>query len=67
MHLSLDPPAEITTFLLKWDNINPAFADYVRMQWVVNLKHWPCLDHTTAYQGINTNNYTKVHFLKSNT
>ncbi|PLW08902.1 hypothetical protein PCANC_24327 [Puccinia coronata f. sp. avenae] len=44
----------------KVDNINPAFADYVRTQWVVNLKHWPSFYYTTAYQGINTNNYTEA-------
>ncbi|PLW08720.1 hypothetical protein PCANC_22722 [Puccinia coronata f. sp. avenae] len=60
MHSSLDPPADIATFLSKWNNINPAFADYVRTQWVVNLKHWPSFYCTTAYQGINTNNYTEI-------
>ena len=46
MHSSLDSPVNITTFLLKWDQINPAFANNVRTQWMVNLKHWPCYYHT---------------------
>jgi hypothetical protein len=41
MHSSLDPPADMEIFLSKWDSINPGFANYVRTQWVVNLKHWP--------------------------
>ncbi|EFP88016.2 uncharacterized protein PGTG_13820 [Puccinia graminis f. sp. tritici CRL 75-36-700-3] len=55
----------MVTFLEKWNNIHPKFANYVNGQWNKHILHWAvffanCFSKQTAHQGIHTNNYTEA-------
>ncbi|OAV94456.1 hypothetical protein PTTG_03068, partial [Puccinia triticina 1-1 BBBD Race 1] len=60
LYSSTYPDSRMMIFLSKWRQVRPAFADYVDSQWYTHIQHWSKFYRTTAYQGIDTNNYVEA-------
>jgi len=60
VYLTVDPGPRMVKFWLRWRAVSSGFGAYIRKQWASRIEHWCIAFHTTAHQGIHTNNYTEA-------